>query len=112
MSGARSSLQCQRGAPTPPETRLSLPVAGPHGGLIVRLGPDSERSLRRALRGSDTARDLLAAPTICGRKLHLHDGMPTTIQGWCPTTTALADRTDRVVLVPMDLEMLGVQAGP
>jgi hypothetical protein len=55
---------------------------------------------------------LVAAPTILGRELHLDDGIPVIIHDRCPADTGLADRTGGLFPLPVNLEVLGVKAGP
>lgn len=89
-----------------------LPLAGGLEGLILWLRSDAEGPPRVALGRPDTVRDLVAAPTVLGRELHLDDWIPTIIYRWCPAGTGLARRAGGLLLVPIDLEVLGIKAGP
>ena len=56
--------------------------------------------------------NVVAAPTILGRELHLDDGIATVIEGRRPADAGLAGWTGRVLLVPINREVLGIKAGP
>jgi hypothetical protein len=89
-----------------------LPLPGCLEGLVSWLGPNSERPPRIALHRADTVCDLVAGPTIFGRELHLAHRIPTIIDSRRPARASLAHRTDGVLPVPSNLEVLGVKAGP
>jgi hypothetical protein len=77
----------------------------------LRLRRDGERPSGIALLRSYTLRDVVAAPAILARELYLNDGILAVIDGWRPADTGLASRTSRVLLAPIDLDMLRVKAG-
>jgi hypothetical protein len=70
--------------------------------LALGLRSDGERPSGIALLGSDTWREVVAAPAILGRELDLHDGVLTVIDGRRRAETGLARRTSRVWLVPIN----------
>jgi hypothetical protein len=80
--------------------------------LVLRLRPDGECPPGIALLRAYTWRDLVAAPTILGRELYLNDGLLAVIDGRRPADTGLASWTSRVLLVPINLEMVSVKTGP
>jgi hypothetical protein len=80
--------------------------------LLVRLGPDGQCPPWITLLRAYALGSWLAAPTILGRALHLDHGIPAMIHGRRPACTGLPSGADRVWLVPIDLEVLGVKAGP
>ena len=80
-------------------------------GLILRLGPDGERPPGVTLLRAYALGYWVAAPTILARELHLNGGIPAIIDGRRPADTRLARRTGRLLLVPINLEVLGVNAG-
>ena len=55
---------------------------------------------------------MVAVPTILSRKFHLHDGIPAVIHDCRPANTGLTGWLGRVLLGPIDLEMLDVKTGP
>jgi hypothetical protein len=102
-AGAARILHLKRGC--------RFPLPGCLEGLILRLRPDGERPSGIALLRAYTLRHVVAALTILARELHLNDRMLAVIDGGRPADTGLAGWTGRVLLVPIDLEMLGVKAG-
>jgi hypothetical protein len=80
--------------------------------LVLRLRPDGERPPGGTRLRAYTLGYVVAAPAIFGRELHRDDGIPAIIDGRRPAGAGLAGRTGRVRLVPIDLEMLDVKAGP
>ena len=95
-------LKCLRGFPLP----------GRLEGLILRLGPDGERAPGVALLRADALGDVVAAPAIAARELHLDDGIPAIIKSRLPPDIGLAGGTGRVPLAPIHLEVLGIKAIP
>ena len=55
---------------------------------------------------------MVAPPTVFAGELYLDDGIAAVLHGRRPTDTRLAGRTARVLLAPIDLEVLGIKAGP
>jgi hypothetical protein len=89
-----------------------FPVPGHLAGLILRLGPDGARPPGVALRGAYTLGSWVAVPTIRGRARHLDDRMATVIHGRRPPSAGRAGRAGGVWLAPLNLAVLGVNAGP
>src|SRR5262245_55503695 len=88
-----------------------FPLPGGLEGLILRLGTDGQCPPWIALLRTYTLGYVVAAPTVLRRELHRDDGIPPIISGRRPARAHLASRTSRVLLVPIDLEVLGVKTG-
>jgi hypothetical protein len=88
-----------------------FPLPGRLERLILWLGPDGERPPGVALLRAYALGYVGTASAIFARELHLDDRIPAIIHGRRPADTRLARRTGRVLLVPIDLEMLDVKAG-
>jgi hypothetical protein len=74
------------------------------------LRPDGQWPPGITLLRAYARSQMIAAPTILGRALHLDDGMPAMIHGRPPARADLTGRTGRVLRVPLNLEGLGGKA--